>query len=53
VAVPSPLLVNVTPLGSVPVLDSVEAGKPLVVTMKLPLVPIVNVVEFADVIAGA
>jgi hypothetical protein len=46
------LLTNVTPLGSVP--DSVKdgAGVPVVVTVKLPVVPTVNVVLLALLIAG-
>ncbi len=42
VAVPSPLLVKVTPAGNVPCTDSTGAGKPLVVTVKLSARPIVN-----------
>ena len=53
VAVPLPLLTNVTPLGSVPVCVSVGVGVPVVVTVKLPAVPTVNVVLLALVIAGA
>jgi hypothetical protein len=53
VAVPFPLFTNVTPLGSVPVSDSVGAGDPVVVTVKLPAVPTVKVVVLALVIAGA
>ena len=34
VAVPLPLLVNVTPEGSVPVSTSAAVGKPVVVTVK-------------------
>src|SRR5216684_1795309 len=44
---------NVTPPGSAPVSLSVEAGKPVAVTVKLPADPTVNVVLFALVIAGA
>src|SRR5262249_58678849 len=49
VAVPSPLLVNVTPAGSVtpPRVIVVAAGNACVVTVKLPLMPTVNVVLFA------
>jgi hypothetical protein len=43
---------NVTPLGSVPVSASVGVGDPVVVTVKLPAVPTVNVALFALVIAG-
>jgi hypothetical protein len=53
VAVPFPLFTNVTPLGSVPVSVSVGAGDPVVVTVKLPAVPTVNVVLLALVIVGA
>jgi hypothetical protein len=52
-AVPFPLFTNVTPLGSVPVSVSVGAGVPVVVTVRLPAVPTVNVVLLALVIAGA
>ena len=53
VAVPLPLFVNVTALGSDP--DSLRAGvgEPVVVTVKLPAEPTVKVVLFALVIAGA
>ena len=52
VAVPFPLFVKVTPLGSAP--DSVRdgVGDPVVVTVKLPAVPTVNVVLLALVIVG-
>jgi hypothetical protein len=53
VAVPFPLFTNVTPLGSVPVSVNVGVGDPVVVTVKLPAVPTVNVVLLALVIAGA
>jgi hypothetical protein len=46
------LSLNVTPLGSVPVSASVGVGDPVVVTVKLPAVPTVNVALFALVIAG-
>ena len=36
VAVPLPLLVNVTPVGSVPVRVNVAAGKPVVVMVNVP-----------------
>ncbi len=45
--------VNVTPLGKAPLSLSVGVGKPVFVTVKLPLLPTVNVVLFALVIAGA
>jgi hypothetical protein len=44
---------NVTPLGSVPVSLSDGVGVPVVVTVKLPAVPTVNVVLLALVIVGA
>jgi len=53
VAVPFPLSVKVTPLGRVPDSLSAGVGDPVVVTVKLPAVPTVNVVLFALVIAGA
>ena len=53
VAVPLPLLVNVTPVGSVPVRVTVAAGKPVVVMLNVPAVPIVNEALFALVMAGA
>jgi hypothetical protein len=43
---------NVTPLGNAPASLKVGAGEPLVVTVKLPAVPTVNVVLLALVIAG-
>jgi len=46
-------LTNVTPLGSVPVSDSVGVGVPVVVTAKVPNAPTVNVAVLALVIAGA
>jgi hypothetical protein len=52
VAVPFPLLTKVTPLGNVPVSASVGVGDPVVVTVKLPAAPTVNVVLLALVIAG-
>jgi hypothetical protein len=45
--------VNVIPLGSVPELVSVEAGKPVVVTVKLKLASEPAVAEPALVNAGA
>ena len=53
VAVPFPLFMNVTPLGSAPVSVRVGVGVPVVVTVKLPAVPTVNVAVLALVIAGA
>ena len=50
---PLPLSTNVTPLGSVPVRLTDGVGVPLVVTVKLPAVPVVNAVLLALVIAGA
>jgi hypothetical protein len=47
------LFTNVTPPGSAPVSVRVGVGDPVVVTVKLPAVPTVNVVLFALVIAGA
>ena len=44
---------NVTPLGSAPVCVTVCAGKPVLVTVKVPAVPTVNVALFALVIADA
>lgn len=52
VAVPFPLSTKVTPLGSEPVAVSAGAGVPVVVTVKVPAVPWVKVVVFAEVIAG-
>ena len=52
-AVPLPLSVNVTPVGSAPVRVRVGLGVPVVVTVNDPAVPIVNVVLLALVIAGA
>ena len=43
---------NVTPLGSAPLSLNVGVGIPVVVTVKLPLLPTVNVVLFGLVIAG-
>jgi hypothetical protein len=53
VAVPFPLLTNVTPLGSAPLSLTDGVGVPVAVTVKLPAVPTVNVVLLALVIAGA
>ena len=52
-AVPFPLSINVTPLGAAPVSVSESVGVPVAVTVKLPVVPTVNVVLLALVIAGA
>ena len=43
---------NVTPVGSVPVRDSVAAGKPVLVMLNVPAVPMVNEALFALVMAG-
>jgi hypothetical protein len=53
VAVPLPLSVKVTPVGSVPDSPSDAAGNPVAVTVKVPADPVVNVVEAADDTAGA
>ena len=55
VAVPSPLSVKVTPLGSEPAGIDKEAsvGTPVVVTVKVPGLPTTKVVEAALVIIGA
>ena len=53
VAVPSPLLVRVTPEGSVPVTDTVERGEPKVDTVNDPAAPTLKVVVGALLIAGA
>ena len=53
VAVPLPLAVKVTPVGSVPVRASVGAGYPVVVTVKLKAVPTVALALAALVMAGA
>ena len=53
VAVPFPLVTNVTPLGSAPLSLTDGVGVPVAVTVKLPAVPTVNVVLLALVIAGA
>jgi hypothetical protein len=47
------LSTNVTPVGSAPVSVSDGAGDPVVVAVKLPAVPTVNVVALALVIDGA
>ena len=53
VAVPSPLSTKVTPVGNAPVSVSAAVGNPVVVTVNVPGVPVVNVVLSALVIAGA
>ena len=53
VAVPFPLSLKVTPLGSVPDSLSDGVGDPVVVTVKLPAVPTAKVVLFALVMLGA
>ena len=53
VAVPLPLLVNVTPLGRAPLSLTVGVGEPVVVTVKLPDWPTVKVVLVPLVMAGA
>ena len=52
-AVPLEFAVMVTPLGSVPESVTPGVGDPVVVTVKLPAVPSVNVVALALVMAGA
>jgi len=53
VAVPLCLSTNVTPVGSAPVSVKTAVGKPIVVTVKLPAVPTVNVVLLELEMAGA
>src|SRR5579863_8548440 len=53
VPVPLPLSTNVTPVGSEPVLLRLAVGLAVVVTVKLPAEPTVNVELPALVIAGA
>ena len=53
VAVPLPLLVKVTPVGSVPVRDTIAAGEAGVVMVNVPARPGLNAALFALVIAGA
>ena len=53
VAVPSPLLVKVTLLGNAPVSPNDAVGVPVVVTVKVPAVPTVNVALLELVITGA
>jgi hypothetical protein len=52
VPVPFPLSLNVTPAGRVPDSVSDGAGAPVVVTVKLPALPTVNVALFALMIVG-
>ena len=47
------VLFRVTPVGSVPVSLKVGAGVPVAVTVKVPGLLLVNVVAFAEVMAGA
>jgi hypothetical protein len=53
VAVPSPLSVKLTPLGSAPDSDSDGDGEPVVLTVKPPACPTTNVACDALEIAGA
>jgi hypothetical protein len=53
VAVPFALATNIMPLGSAPASVMDGAGSPVVVTVKLPVPPTVNVVLLALVIVGA
>jgi len=53
VAVPFPLSLKVTPLGSTPASVRVAVGAPVVVTVKLPAVPTINVILFPLVMTGA
>src|SRR5713226_7723922 len=53
VAVPFPLFLKVTPLGSAPDSDKDGVGVPVVVTVNVPTLPTVKVVLLALVIAGA
>ena len=52
VAVPLPLSLKVTGLGNDPDSVRVGVGEPVVVTVKLPAVPTLNVVLLALVIVG-
>src|ERR1700710_1746508 len=47
VPVPSPLLASVTPAGSAPVSEITACGKPVALTVNVPAVPVVNVVDAA------
>jgi hypothetical protein len=53
VAVPSPLSVKVTPVGSTPDSDSEAVGRPCVVTVSSPELPATKVVDEALVMLGA
>jgi hypothetical protein len=53
VAVPSPLSLKVTPVGSAPLSANVGVGVPAVVTVKVPGAPWVKVVVLAEVMVGA
>ena len=53
VAVPSPLSVNFTPVGSAPVSDNAALGTPVDLTVKVPAWPTVKVVPAGLVNAGA
>ena len=53
VAVPFPLSVNVTPPGNVPTSEMLGVGAPVVITVKLPIEPAMNVVLSALTIVGA
>ena len=48
-----PLSVKVTPPGRAPVLERAAFGKPVEVTLKVPVLPIVKLALFALVIDGA
>ena len=50
--VPLPLSPKLTPLGNAPESDSAGSGKPDAATVKVPLLPAVNVVAFGVVKAG-
>ena len=52
-AVPFPLSVKVTPEGNGPLSESPGVGLPVVVTWKLPPLPVVNVVLGPEVMVGA
>jgi hypothetical protein len=52
VAVPLELLTKLTPVGRAPVSDKAASGLPVVVTVKVPVTPTVNVELVALVITG-
>ena len=52
VAVPSPLSTKVTPLGRGPVSETAGAGKPPVVTVNVPALPVVKVVSAPELMDG-